>query len=169
MLHNYDRICTLKEGKGMFGEEPIFGSVERVVDSKKRLALPTFTNVDAHELLYLVQEEDGSINIYGKKEIDELLFSMNEITQSIINSSNVNNKKIKTLKKNKEKILYLFNSFYCNTSSVRTDNYKRINLSKSSLEPNKKYKLIGKGNSLLICNSIPSDFSICEKIKTFTR
>lgn len=153
----------------MFGEEPIFGNVIRSVDNKKRLALPKFTYADKRELLYMIQEMDGSVNIYNKKDIEALLKSIDEITNMIVCCPASRSGKIKMLQSNKEKILNLINNFYCNTSQVKTDDFKRINVAHSNLEPNKKYKLIGKGNSLLICESVPSSLSTYEKIKAYTR
>jgi len=152
----------------MFGEKPIFGNDIRHIDAKGRLVLPKFTFVEPHEILYYVVE-DGSIRVYNEKNMKSLLNSMQETTQLILDDTNCTDQRINVLRNNKKKILDLYNLLYSSTNSVRVDNAGRINISKANLEANKQYNLVGTGDSLLIYDKNPSDFSIYDKVKVYTK
>lgn len=121
----------------MFGEKPIYGQTEVLVDSKSRITLPAFTMAQKNDELLLIKSLDG-LKIIRESDFDKLITSLQKRYEKEADP--------KIYMAFERKMLELFSSIL---KTCTCDAQKRINTS-GALNPNQKYLVIGCRDSILI-------------------
>jgi len=152
----------------MFGENKMYENEERGTDSKRRIVLPKATNPEPNDSVYYVNENDNCITIHPEIEIKKLDEQLSQIRLRCIKNINECTESRIDIARKYEDILTEINNFYDYIYYVKVDSAGRVNVSKSNLKPNHKYKLKGYGTFIAVFDGEPIKYSKVEKIKTYT-
>lgn len=121
----------------MFGEKPIYGQTEVLVDYKSRIMLPKFTKAEKSDKLLLVQSSEG-LKVIRESEFDKIIASLQKRYEKENNSE--------VYMAIERRMTELCSSIL---KSCTCDAQKRINTG-GALNPNQKYLVIGCRDSILI-------------------